>query len=163
MQIIDLKTVLEVYQDEKELGEPDRLLIREAQQATQWAYAPYSHFRVGAALLLEDGTLVKGSNQENAAYPSGLCAERTAIFWAGANHSGKVISAIAVSASREQLPNQFLFASPCGSCRQSMLEYENRQGQPIRLIMQGEGNKIFISPSIANLLPAHFSINNLSG
>ena len=161
MQIVDIKTILEVYSQLDELVEADRQLLQEARQATQLAYAPYSRFCVGAALLLEDGTVVKGSNQENAAYPSGLCAERTAIFWAGANHPGKTIRSLAVTARHANQPEQFLSASSCGACRQAMLEYENRQGQPIRLIMQGDKQQIWVSPSIANLLPLQFNADNL--
>jgi len=163
MQVIDLNIVLEIYPDAHELPEEDKKLLKEAEHATELSYAPYSHFRVGAALLLEDGTIVKGSNQENAAYPSGLCAERTAIFWAGANYPGQVIVSLAVTACQEDNPDCFLFASPCGSCRQAMLEYETRQEKPIRLIMKGSGSQVFVSPSIANLLPIHFNSKTLLG
>jgi cytidine deaminase len=161
MQIVDINTILEVYSQPDELVDADRQLLQEAQQATNSAYAPYSHFCVGAALLLEDGSVIRGSNQENAAYPSGLCAERTAIFWAGANHPGKTIRSIAVTARHANQPGHFLGASSCGACRQSMLEYENRQSQPIRLIMQGDNDQIWVSPSIANLLPLQFNAENL--
>ena len=161
MQRLDLKTVLEVYESASELPEPDQRLLREAAEATERAYAPYSHFCVGAALLFDDGTIVKGSNQENAAYPSGLCAERTAVFWAGANHPDKAIISLAVVARHQDAPEQWSSATPCGACRQALLEYENRQGKPMRVIMLGNDRRIFISPSIANLLPLQFNRQSL--
>ncbi|MBC7922515.1 MAG: cytidine deaminase [Ferruginibacter sp.] len=158
MKLLDLKVCLEVYPDAAELPGADRTLLREAETATQLAYAPYSHFRVGAALQLADGTVVRGSNQENAAYPSGLCAERTALFWTGANHPGQPILRLAIAACSAHQPGHFLAAAPCGACRQALLEYENRQGQPIRVIVRGVGQHALVSPSIANLLPLQFNL-----
>lgn len=160
MQRVDLSIYIEVYANASELSVEDQALLAESHQATQQAYAPYSHFHVGAALRLEDGTIVKGSNQENAAYPSGLCAERTAIFWAASNHPGKTIRAIAVAACHEG-GSDFLSVSPCGSCRQAMLEYETRQGSPIRLLINGAGSEVWVSPSISNLLPMKFDEKSL--
>ncbi len=159
MRKLNLEISVEIF-DWDELSSDDRALIEAAQEATHTSYSPYSQFCVGAAVLLEDGTIVKGSNQENAAYPSGLCAERTAIFATGALHPNKRIKAIAVTA-RPASSDAFVLASPCGACRQSMLEYENRQGQPIRMLIQRENNEICVMPSLDSLLPLSFTSKNL--
>ncbi len=143
-----------------ELDKIDINLLTQARQACTTAYAPYSNFHVGAALLLDNGNIILGSNQENAAYPSGLCAERTAIFAAGANFPNQIIRSIAIAACKHN-DSCYQTISPCGACRQAMLEYENKQKEPIRFLMQGEGEKIYISPSIGNLLPIQFSVNQL--
>lgn len=155
-----LDLFINVYDNENELDSLSLTLLQSARQATQTAYAPYSNFHVGAALLLEDGTIVKGSNQENAAYPSGLCAERTAIFAAGATFPNKKVSMIAVAAKRKG-ENFFLPANPCGACRQVISEYESKQQQPIKIIMEGGQGKIYICDSINVLLPLKFSSENL--
>lgn len=143
-----------------ELDSDDASLMAAACQALQGAYAPYSQFHVGAAVLLADGTVVLGSNQENAAYPSGMCAERTAIFAAGANHPGQRILAVAVTARPVSSP-VCVAVSPCGACRQVMLEYEMKQNQPIRMLMQGENGETYVLDSVASLLPVGFSAANL--
>ena len=115
----------------KELPENDRSLVEQAYTISRDAYAPYSNFKVGAAVLLDDGNVVLGSNQENIAFPSGLCAERVALFYTGANHPDRKVLKIAIVAKGDLLPeNNGL--SPCGSCRQVMLESEIRQAQPDR-------------------------------
>lgn len=124
-------------------------------QAMENAYAPYSGFQVGAALLLENGIIVKGNNQENAAYPSGLCAERVAFYAAGANYPGVRIVAAAVTASSAQYI-QGDPVTPCGSCRQGMLEYELKQQFDIPLFMISPSGQILKSPSIKQLLPLYF-------
>ena len=124
-------------------------------QAMQDAYAPYSKFNVGAALLLENGVVIKGNNQENAAYPSGLCAERVAFFAASANYPGVRIVAAAVTALSAQYV-QGEPVTPCGSCRQSMLEYELKQGADIPLLMISTSGETVLSPSIKKLLPLYF-------
>jgi cytidine deaminase len=143
-----------------ELPEQDALLMTEAVAACNQAYAPYSGFKVGAALLLDDGTVIKGSNQENAAYPSGLCAERVAFFHAGSNFPGKRIIAVAIAAmfksSKQQHP-----VSPCGDCRQVMAEFEHRYHQPIRIIMMTKKNQYVILNSVQSLLPFLFSSDSL--
>ncbi|MEM1002405.1 MAG: cytidine deaminase, partial [Bacteroidota bacterium] len=119
------------------------------------AYAPYSKFCVGAAIFLENGEVVTGSNQENASYPSGLCAERTALFYAGANYPNQEIKSIAITAASsnetttEPIP-------PCGACRQVIAEYEDKQQKPIEIFFMGEVGKIAKSYSLANLLPFVF-------
>lgn len=159
MKKLDLKIFIEEY-SQNELSEADRNLLNQAQKACSTAYAPYSRFHVGAAILLEDDTVVLGSNQENAAYPSGLCAERTAVFAASVNYSSQKILCIAIAACKAN-HTQFLPISPCGACRQVLLEYENKQNHPIRLLMEGKNRYIYVVPSIASLLPIQFSINDL--
>lgn len=140
-----------------DLAEEDRRLLEAAREACNTAYAPYSGFHVGAALLLADGTLVTGSNQENAAYPDGLCAERVALFAAGAQHKDIPVVKIAVAARPGHKENGFVPAAPCGSCRQVMLEYESKQDQPMQLITQWANEKIIVLPTISQLLPLSFT------
>lgn len=134
----------------------DRTLVLRAIEARKRAYAPYSKFFVGAALRLDDGTIVEGNNQENAAYPSGLCAERVAIFAAKANHPDRDISDLAVVTDGGMLP-----ASPCGSCRQVMVEFENNQQTPIRLILANMKGRVLIIDRAADLLPLCFTCDQL--
>ena len=124
------------------------------------AYAPYSQFRVGAAILLDNGQIVLGSNQENAAYPSGLCAERVAIFYAGANYPDAKILKIAISATSDLNVNTTPIP-PCGSCRQSIAEYESKQEYPIEMYFMGEIGAIYKSNSLKNILPFTFDKNFL--
>ncbi len=150
----------EVFDSADTLNKVDLDLLTAAKRSILNAYAPYSGFNVGAAILLEDGTVVTGNNQENAAYPSGLCAERVAVFYASSQYPAKKIIAIAISAtSRDQTIN--IPVPPCGACRQALAEYEIKFETPIRLIMGGESGEIFISPSISNLLPLLFTSKNL--
>ena len=147
----------ETFASRDELGEADRQLLCEAERSAQKAYAPYSGFHVGAAILLEDGSIVCGNNQENASYPQGLCAERTALFAASAQFPEKRIRAIALTAIESAEP-----LSPCGGCRQVLLEYEQRQRSPIRIVMGSAGGSAIIVPEAAGLLPLCFSKENLS-
>lgn len=148
----------------EELPESDRLLIEAAKEATRRSYAPYSRFNVGAAILMDDGSIVTGSNQENAAYPSGMCAERTAAFYASATHPGMAMKKIAIAAwttldRPEGLTHDEYFQaepiSPCGGCRQSLIEYESLYG-PIEVILYGR-DKTYVLPSVASLLPLCFT------
>ncbi|MBO7120338.1 MAG: cytidine deaminase [Bacteroidaceae bacterium] len=137
-----------------ELSEEDQQLVEAAKKATEGSYAPYSKFLVGAAARLQDGTIVTGANQENAAYPSGLCAERTALFAAGAQHPDQPVVALAIAARKGR---QFLARpiSPCGACRQVISGVEDRYGVPIRIMLYGtEG--ILVSDGISPLLPLRF-------
>ncbi len=133
----------------------DKKLLAEAWDACDSAYAPYSNFNVGAALILGNDLIFKGNNQENAAYPSGICAERVAIFSASATYPGIPIKTIAVVA-KTKLFKIMNPVTPCGACRQVIAEYEKLSGQPIRIIMQGNTEKIWILEGIANLLPLMF-------
>lgn len=145
-----------VYESVAELQEEDKRLLEAATRASHRAYAPYSGFYVGAAVLLQDGTVVEGNNQENAAYPSGLCAERVALFYASSMYPGKKINTIAITARalNSQVSEP---VSPCGACRQAIAEYENNAGAPIRLIMSGQTGKIYEVGTIAALLPLAFN------
>lgn len=157
MQKITLDSHFEKYDSFEELTAQDRQLMEEAKKAADDAYAPYSKFHVGAAVLLENGVIVRGSNQENAAYPSGLCAERVALFAAGAQHPGNKIVAIAITAYPEGKKIPAVPISPCGDCRQVMAEYELRYDHKIRLIMEGGNGTYIISDRVAQLLPFLFS------
>ncbi len=139
-----------------DLPAQDLELLHAARNAAIDAYAPYSGFRVGAAVLLDDGTVVKGNNQENAAFPSGLCAERVALFAAAAQFPAAKVIAIAITAiSREGEIDEPI--PPCGACRQVMQETETRTGQSVRVIMAGNAGKVIILDSAADLLPFVFT------
>jgi cytidine deaminase len=150
-----------VLSSPSELGKEDSGLFMAALKALETAYAPYSKFRVGSAVLLADGSVISGSNQENIAYPSGLCAERVALFAAAANHPGKSIMAIAVVVKPIN-ENEELTISPCGACRQVILEYQRLQKNPIRLIMGMEGGEVTILEDAKSLLPLAFYDSGLS-
>ncbi len=157
---LTISTSFDVYPSFDALQAEDRELLAKAKKAVKSAYAPYSNFHVGAAILLQNGKIVTGNNQENAAYPSGLCAERVALFYANANYPNVGVKTIAVSvASAHQIINEPV--SPCGACRQVIAEYENLFESPIRIIMSGETGKIFVSESIENLLPFMFNKKHL--
>ena len=119
-----------------EMTPEDRKLVGLALEAQKGSYSPYSHFQVGAALLLADGTIIKGANQENAAYPSGLCAERTALFAAGANYPDVPLECLAIAGSDHGMLCESP-ASPCGACRQVMAEYQKKFGKPLKIILVG--------------------------
>lgn len=147
---------LSVYDSEKELSKEEVLLFQHAVAVRKNAYAPYSNFKVGAAVLLENGEVVTGSNQENASYPSGLCAERVAVFQAGARFPNITIVAIAITASSKNYIVDTPVA-PCGNCRQAIVEYEQKQKTPIAILMKGEKGEIYKSNSIGELLPLAFN------
>jgi cytidine deaminase len=144
----------------EELTEQDRHLIDAAKLATERSYAPYSQFHVGAAALLADGTIVTGSNQENAAYPSGMCAERTTLFHAGASYPDSPVVALAIAAYTEGEFTKKPIA-PCGACRQVMLEVENRHHQPIRTLLYGTEGIYLIEGGTRELLPLTFDASFL--
>jgi cytidine deaminase len=141
----------------KELPDSEHILIEKASEASKDAYAPYSNFRVGAAVLLADGTIVKGNNQENIAYPSGLCAERVALFYAGANYPHSVVKTIVVLAQGDLVAADECI-SPCGSCRQVIAESESRQNEPIRIILVAQDGKTWIFNSIKDILVFPFGV-----
>ncbi|MEZ4800470.1 MAG: cytidine deaminase [Flavobacteriales bacterium] len=155
-----LSTEWEVISSISDLSPTDQNLLSAAKEAVESAYAPYSQFSVGAALLLEDGTIIKGNNQENAAYPSGLCAERVAFFWAGANHPGKKIVSVAITAKSDVVKTDHPI-TPCGACRQSMLEYELNQKSDITILMQGTSGMIYKMIGVKQLLPLYFNEDGL--
>ncbi len=155
MKELEIKSILQVYDSFDELPGEIQNLMSESITIRDKAYAPYSEFLVGAALLLENGEVVLGNNQENACYPSGLCAERTAIYYAGANFPDVAIVKMALSA--RSLKYQLLTPTPpCGACRQSIAEYEVKQDKPIEIYFMGETGKVVKSSSLANLLPLVF-------
>ena len=154
MKEYTIQSIVRVYAWE-ELPEEDRLLIEEAKKATNGSYAPYSGFRVGAAARLENGTVVIGSNQENVAYPSGLCAERTTIFAANAQYPDQPVISLAIAArNKEGFLSQPI--TPCGACRQVISGVEQRYQHPIRILLYGlDGTHVI--DSIEALLPIQFA------
>lgn len=154
---------MEAFVITKSLEELDagwKQLIQKATEATQHSYAPYSSFCVGTAILLHDGTIITGTNQENAAYPSGMCAERVALFSASSLKPGISIQKLVVVA-RRQSGNQLVPATCCGSCRQVILEFESRQENPIMITMMGSNEEWITASSAASLLPFAFDKKNL--
>ncbi|PRZ21109.1 cytidine deaminase [Flavobacterium granuli] len=155
MKEISIVSKFSVYNSTSELPNDIQDLMEKAIGIRKKAYAPYSKFRVGTALLLDNGEIVLGSNQENAAYPSGLCAERVAIFQAGAIYPDSKIIKMAITAASDT--NKTIAPiPPCGACRQSIAEYETRQESPIEIYFMGESGEIFKSASLKNLLPLMF-------
>lgn len=155
MKKIKLSSELRIYNSIDELSPDDQLLMTKAIATRKHAYAPYSNFSVGAAVQLENDAVILGNNQENAAYPSGLCAERVAIFNASSNYPGIAIKKIAISASSSKNLVKHPVA-PCGACRQSISEYEINQEQPISIFFMGETGEIYQTLSIKDLLPLSF-------
>ena len=149
-----------VYDSVEELPQDVQTLMQKAIAARKDAYAPYSKFRVGAAVLLDNGETVQGSNQENAAFPSGLCAERVAVFYAAAKFPQAKIIHIAISAASD-VNHTSSPTPPCGGCRQALVEYEVRQDSPFALYFMGETGIICKSDSVQNLLPFTFDKNFL--
>lgn len=143
---------------EEQLQPEDALLLTKAREAALTAYAPYSKFRVGAALILENGEVITSSNQENAAFPSGLCAERVALFYAGSRFPGVAVKSIAIAVVSEKKQSDRVYA-PCGACRQVMAETENRQNQPFKIMFEGPGNNITMCNGIEPLLPFTFKLS----
>ena len=155
MKKVTVTTEFTVFENKEQLPSEIKNLMEMAIEIRKKAYAPYSKFQVGVALLLDNGEIITGSNQENAAYPSGLCAERVAIFYAGANYPDAVVQKLFISASpqdkelSEPIP-------PCGACRQSIAEYEIKQNADIEIFFMGATGEIYKSNSLKNLLPLLF-------
>ena len=160
MKEFEIISRVKEYASIDELNDPDKDLLAKAKEALKKAYAPYSDFFVGAAVLLESGETVIGNNQENIAYPVGLCAERVALFSAASQFDNIPVTAIAVSATHARQKTSEPI-TPCGSCRQTLAEYESRQGNDIRIIMQGDEGSIYMVDSVKDLLPLTFSIDIL--
>ncbi|MGJ5643406.1 cytidine deaminase [Formosa sp. S-31] len=155
MKELKIEATLFVYDSIEELDPEVIDLMNEAIAIRKKAYAPYSKFLVGAALLLDNGKIVTGSNQENASYPSGLCAERTAIYYAGAQYpEAKIVRMALTAGSLKTVTNTPI--PPCGACRQAISEYEIKQGTPIEIYFMGETGKVIKSNSLKNLLPLVF-------
>ena len=150
----EIKIAYQEYDSIEQLSSMDRELAEAAIQATEGSYAPYSKFNVGAAVRLDSGLIVKGANQENAAYPSGLCAERTAMFYASATYPESIMTGIAITASQEGVlcDNP---VTPCGACRQVMAQYQTKGGKPMNILLVG-GSKICKFEKVDDLLPLIF-------
>ncbi|MGA8853132.1 MAG: cytidine deaminase [Christiangramia sp.] len=155
MKPLTITSRLEVYDSIDEVPEDVQDLMNKAIRVRDNAYAPYSNFKVGASILLDNEEVVVGSNQENASYPSGLCAERTAVYAAGATYPENKILKIAISAKslRHKVVSP---VPPCGACRQALVEYEVKQDEPIELYFMGETGKVVKADSIKDLLPLVF-------
>ena len=160
MKVVNLQIQIEEYDQISDLNADDRLLLEKAWKACDSAYAPYSKFNVGAAVLLANGKIVSGNNQENAAYPSGLCAERVAMYYASAHYPGIAMKAIAVAVKSDEVTLEEP-ASPCGSCRQVMAEYEYLYHTKLRIILGSPHTKIQILNGIGSLLPLTFYAEGL--
>ncbi|CAL2102154.1 Cytidine deaminase [Tenacibaculum sp. 190130A14a] len=160
MKKIDFTASATIYDDVSQLSSEDQMLMNKAVEARQKAYAPYSKFNVGAALLLDNGEVILGNNQENAAYPSGMCAERVAIWKAGSEYPGIKVKKIAITAastnSKVDKP-----VGPCGACRQTLSEYEINQKEPMEVLFMGEVGKIVKTESLLSLLPFSFDSSYL--
>ncbi|MCY7422270.1 MAG: cytidine deaminase [Chitinophagaceae bacterium] len=150
----------EVYDSIESLPEKDAWLLGQAREVTQHAYAPYSHFQVGAVARLDNGEIVTGSNQENASFPLGLCAERVLLATAASIYPKVPIETIAISYHNDNGESDHPI-SPCGICRQSLLEYESRVNHPIRLVLGGMEGKVYVIDKAAMLLPLSFTSEDL--
>ncbi|MCF8428727.1 MAG: cytidine deaminase [Bacteroidia bacterium] len=160
MEIVKRESIIQQFDSIEELNTVSKNLLLSAKEAAKNAYAPYSKFNVGCALLLENGEIILGNNQENIAYPSGLCAERTAVFYAGANYPTIPIKMLAVSAfAKSYEVNKPVM--PCGACLQSISEFELRFSKPIQIILQGNSGPIYIAEGTKTFLPFQFFIKEL--
>ena len=155
-----MKIEVLIYDEAAHLPAGDLMLVERAREAAASAYSPYSSFSVGAAILLENGQVVTGSNQENAAYPSGLCAERVAAFAASSQFPGVAFKTIAVTGCSSKGPLKEPI-TPCGACRQVLVEYESRFRKNIRILLAAEDGKIFLFESMDALLPLAFTSRSL--
>ena len=155
MKEIKIESTFIVYDNLDELPQEISFLMQKAIRVRQKAYVPYSNFSVGAAILLENNEIITGNNQENAAYPSGLCAERTAIYYAGAQYPEAKIIRMAITAG-SKTKQTLVPIPPCGACRQAISEYEVKQDALIEIYFMGETGKVVKSNSLANLLPLMF-------
>ena len=159
MKEIEIKSVFRVY-GMNELSAEDRQLVEAAMEATKGSYAPYSKFRVGAAARLANGVVFTGANQENAAYPSGLCAERTTLFWANSQYPDRAVLTLAIAARTEN-GELAMPIPPCGACRQVILETEKRYNRTIRIILYGTRECYVVEDGIKALLPLTFDASFL--
>jgi cytidine deaminase len=156
----DIHFSVEVYQSDDELNPADAELLKAARETTAKAYAPYSQFRVGAVAALVNGTMVAGTNQENASYPVGICAERVLLSTLASQHPDVAINTIAISYDNRHRESERPI-SPCGICRQSLTEYEERVMHPIRIILGGLKGQVYILEKASHLLPLSFSASDL--
>lgn len=159
MRTFSIETAVKVYAYQ-ELSADELQLAEGAMEATRRSYSPYSKFCVGAAVLLANGEVLTGSNQENAAYPSGLCAERTVLFYANSRFPEVPVVALAIAARAEDADTVTDICPPCGACRQVLLEAEQRFGHPIKVLLCG-ANEVFVVENVASLLPLSFGNEHL--
>lgn len=155
MKKVNIQTTVSIFEATQTLPKPDQDLLTLATEALEDAYAPYSHFLVGAAVLLANGKMIKGSNMENAAYPMCLCAERAAIAAATSSYPGIPIVAIGITVKHQGKTIEKP-AAPCGSCRQVLFEVENRFGQTIKILLRGQEGPVYVLESAKALLPLSF-------
>lgn len=151
---------MKIFKAVEELNDSDAELVRQARKFTAVAYAPYSNFKVAASARLENGKIICGANQENASYPVGICAERVLLSSISSVYPNETIETIAVTYRPENMVSN-IPASPCGLCRQSLVEYEQRQHKPIRLLMTGMEGEVFLLDTVSHLLPLGFGKENL--
>lgn len=144
------------FKSESELSDIEKQLFNKAKEARLKAYAPYSNFLVGSSILLKNGEIIVGNNQENAAYPSGTCAERTALYWASANFPDEIIDKIFIVGGPKVAKAILPPVPPCGSCRQSILEYESKQKQDIEIYFANLVGEVYKISSMKGLLPFSF-------
>lgn len=159
MKQLDIHTTIKIYSPD-ELSAEEQQLVEAAKKATTRSYAPYSHFHVGAAALLANGEIISGTNQENAAYPSGICAERTTLFYANSQHPQQAVKALAIAARTSEGHWTETPISPCGACRQVMTETENRFGKPMKVLLCS-AQEVFVIESAKDLLPVSFGSKDL--
>lgn len=160
MEEIRKESIVQKYSSFEELPDADKALLLKARESVKTAYAPYSKFHVGCALRLNNGTVIQGSNQENIAYPSGLCAERVAIFSAGANFPDQPVQAMAITVKADDYVVDEPIMS-CGACLQSMSEFEMKFEQPMRIILQGETGDIYVAEGLRTFMPFMFWVDEL--
>ncbi len=160
MEEIKKISTVKKYTDISELLETDMALLKQAKEAVHSSYAPYSKFHVGCAVLLENGKIILGSNQENIAYPSGLCAERVAIFYAGSQYPDVPIIAMAITVKADDYVVKEPITS-CGACLQSMSEYEMKFKKPMRIILQGETGDVLVAEGLKTFMPFMFWVDEL--
>ncbi len=160
MKKIDISTTATIFDTISQLSEEDASLLQKAIEARKKAYAPYSKFNVGAAILLDNDKIITGNNQESAAYPSGMCAERVAIWKAGSEYPNMIVKKIAITAA-SSITNVNKPVGPCGACRQTLSEYEINQKQPIEILFTGETGAIIKTESLLSLLPFSFDSSYL--
>lgn len=159
MKQLDIHTTIKIYSPD-ELSAEEQQLVAIAKEATTRSYAPYSHFHVGAAALLDNGEIISGTNQENAAYPSGICAERTTLFYANSQHPQQAVKALAIAARTSEGHWTETPISPCGACRQVMTETENRYEKPMKVLLCS-AQEVFVIESAKDLLPVSFGSEDL--
>jgi len=152
----DIQIGYEYFKNSSELSDIENILFARAKQARENAYAPYSNFLVGCSVLLENGEIFSGNNQENAAFPSGLCAERTTLFWVAANFPNEKIKKIFIVGGPREFHEKNPPIPPCGACRQSLIEYETKQNDNIDLYFSSMNDVVVKVNSIKDLLPFYF-------